>query len=173
MPLAAHCTWKHEIDSRGQGITDEGDMFLLKNDDAMEIGVMVNPSTGKEEVYKEYWTGPPTESEADEPLKLSCVVAEKSSDALDDTRGLIVRVGNYCQGLLEIGQAGSRDICVERFIKIADSGKWNRDRRSGTSNAAHGTSSLSVPCTWVCEERKLGDVIRVSEATWTIVELVE
>lgn len=198
MPLSAHCTWKHDIDSRGPGIQDEGDMFLLQNGDSMEVGIMQNPETGKEEMYKEYWTGMPCEraipneerqeqkhghesivhrddKEISHHSWVSCAVAEASNDS-HDYKGLIIRVGRYCQGVYQTYK-GESGLVAERLIWNPGNSVWERDQRSGYSSRAgggHGLENVPVlPCLWLCSEgRALGDNIECEGVTWKVTELV-
>ncbi|KIW32889.1 uncharacterized protein PV07_04402 [Cladophialophora immunda] len=198
MPYSAHCVWKHDIDSKGPGITDEGDLFLLPNGDCMEVGMMQNPQTGKVEMYKEYWTGPPTG--VTPTIRTPCVVAktqapsdgQKAQDALRDESGVIVRVGNYCQGIMRQRTAeqgrpeGADAILVERWTRSlveteqrstaagtsdgpSDAAGWVQDWRSNTPC----DNGVFMPCMWTCDgNRQLGDEIVVKGVTWRVVELV-
>lgn len=198
MPYSAHCVWKHDIDSKGPGITDEGDMFLLPNGDCMEVGSMENPQTGKVEMYKEYWTSPAAvkSSSGAGKVRLSpCIVAkmtqlpshhEVQENSLQiEHGGVVIRIGNYCQGIMHNpqGTAGSLHtamdaILIERWSKgVLEAGGnpeappagWVQDWRSNTPSDA----GIMMPCSWVCNDnRKVGDEIVVKGATWTIVEAV-
>ncbi|OAP59928.1 hypothetical protein AYL99_04930 [Fonsecaea erecta] len=180
MPYSAHCVWKHDIDSKGHGITDEGDLFLLPNADCIEVGMMQNPNTGKVEMYKEYWTGPPTDvasSGAALNISTPCVVAK--TQASTET-GVVIRIGNYCQAIMhqrtgEQGrtEAGGHSVLVERWtrslVEPSDAAGWIQDWRSNTPC----DNGVFMPCMWTCDgARKLGDEIVVQGITWKIVELV-
>jgi Protein HRI1 len=175
MPLAAHCAWQHEIDSHGPEITDEGDMFLLKNGDSMEIGVMENSETKQQTLYKEYWTGPKTQIGVDKEPKYPSVVAEMQQDNINSTRGRIIRVGNYCQGIMEIGQRGAQEVYVERWIRGSNE-QWSRDPRSGISGTVVGQFGLAYPsllCAWACATgRGVGDETVSNGVKWKITELM-
>lgn len=181
MPYSAHAVWKHEIDSKGPGISDEGDMFLLANGDCIEVGMMENPRTGKIEMYKEYWTTPPTEPGSGELRRTPCVVA-RTQEATETTSGVIIRVGDYCQGIARHAETG---VLVERWQRLAveanpalgvgtgqeSSTEWLEDWRSNT--AEHNKIEGLLPCMWTCrEDRKLGDEIVVHGVRWKIVEAV-
>ena len=175
MPLSAHCIWQHEIDSLGPNITDQGDMFLLKNGDSMEVGSMQNPRTGHMSMYKEYWTSPKTQVGLDEEPRLPCVVAEMMMDEINGTRGRIIRVGNYCQGIMEIGHQGAQEVYVERWSRNVEDGKWHRDPRSGISGTVVGQFGLAYPsllCAWACADgREVGEETVSSGVRWRVVEM--
>jgi hypothetical protein len=182
MPYSAHCVWKHDIDTKGPGITDEGDMFVLANGDSMEVGLMQNPNNGKVEMYKEYWTSPAAESTS--PL-MPCVVARiKETPAEPQTPadatqtgsgGLIIRIGGYCQGIMRQlpaegdGQSGQGEaILVERWTTTSVAAQDN-----GSSTTAAGEqiqtatasawvqdwrsntpsdTGVTIPCRWAVDD---------------------
>ncbi|KIW66340.1 hypothetical protein PV04_05676 [Phialophora macrospora] len=195
MPYSAHCVWKHEIDSKGPGISDEGDMFLLPNGDCMEVGTMQNPRSGHVEMYKEYWTTPDV---AGELGHAPCIVAKitqlpndhegKEVPKQKGSGGAIIRIGNYCQGIvrqqsgdLEGPLAHADTVLVERWTRnssttgdgqhsgAAASTGWVQDWRNNTP----ADTGISMPCMWVCDDnRKLGDQTVVKGTTWEVVEAV-
>lgn len=199
MPYSAHCVWKHEIDSKGPGIGDEGDMFILPNGDCIEVGMMANPSTQRVELYKEYWTTPePAEpgSRGEQLPRTPCVVAKTLElEPARNGSGVVIRVGDYCQGIVQRGGVGSvgggvggqETVLVERWCKtrvevnpalsLSDStatskAEWLKDWRSNTPD--EDGVELSMPCKWLCEDgRKLGDQIVVHGVTWSVVEEVK
>lgn len=193
MPYSAHTVWKHEIDSNGPETSDEGDMILLPNGNCIEVGIMQNPGTGKPELYKEYWATPPVEpGESGGGLrKTPCVVArtvavpakEKEKEK-QTTRGIIIRVGDYCQALARHGEhEGEQRLLVERWVitrpaernpALDDNGgggavEWIKDGRSNTGEDNEGESLM--PCVWACRDsRRLGDEVVARGVTWRIVE---
>ena len=181
MEHVAHSVWKHDIDSEGSGEGDEGDLCILPNGDCTEFGMSKNPESGKVEMYKEYWTSPPPGS--DEQLKIKpCVVAEIVRD--DDfggpeCRGLAIRVGDYCQGILGRGTPGDTSVFkIERWTKSSIDGNWEGDQRNGKVTAAQSelptSPSTWIPCIWLCEEyRALGDEIRHGHTHWKVTEILK
>lgn len=193
MPYSAHCHWVHEIDSKGPQPADEGDMFLLPNGDCMEVGIMLDPKTRTAGFYKEYWSSPDVEPGSGGLRKRPCVVAKtvlpgKVQGPFVDRSGVIIRVGNYCQGIVQHAQKDERKyaVSVERWVQrpvernpalaASDSAEvgeveWLKDWRSNTPGA-EGTE-VSLPCMWVCgENRKIGEEVVVHSVTWRIVEVV-
>lgn len=166
MPYSAHCVWKHDVDSHGPGGGDEGDMFLLPNGGSIEVGSMENPETGRNEMYKEYWTEPPVPTDANSITKLPCVVAETVPSQQCTRRGRIIRVGDYIQAVGEGQDDAPERVMVDRWVRTYENEhyKWNRDSR------CHGSE---LPISWVCEDSLVvGDEIRQNVVRWSIVEVV-
>lgn len=154
-PCTSHCVWTHELDSRGEGINDEGDVFDLQNGGSMEVGVMKNPESGKEEWYKEYWTS----LEGEEEL-VPCLVAEVVGEEGGGLKGRIVRVGRHGQGIVEATD-GDEVVEVQRWIYRNGKGReqWVREQPShedvALSLSRNGSSS---PYAWLlAEPRQLDD----------------
>ncbi|EXJ81028.1 hypothetical protein A1O3_07316 [Capronia epimyces CBS 606.96] len=192
MPYSAHAVWAHEIDSKGSGISDEGDMFLLPNDDCIEVGMMQNPQTKQVELYKEYWSTPPAEPGSGDLRRSPCVVARTLElgvhRAARNGSGVVIRVGDYCQGIVQQCEhdGSPRGVLVERWQKLPvqrnpalsesqsrDAGdshqptEWLMDWRSNTPEG-----EASIPSLWTCmDDRKLGDQIVIHGVTWSVVEV--
>lgn len=164
MSYMAHCVWTHEIDSKGAGVRDEGDMILLGNGDCIEVGVMERKGTL--EIYKEYWTGLPQATDR----VARCVVARTIGEGM--ANGVIIRIGGYCQGIVQ--EKGSDGVSVERWLLSADEGgpdeaKWLRDWRSNTD--ADELVDVLLPCMWVCgEARKEGEEMVFKGSKWKLIE---
>ena len=175
-------------------------MFVLANGDCIEVGMMQNPKTGKVEMYKEYWTSPNVTGK----LQLGpCVVAKamppqnnyetEQTPSQNGSGGLIIRIGNYCQGIMLQQSGGHKGrpmvadtVLVERWTRglvhagensstsatqeqysTATSSGWDQDWRGNTPS----DTGISMPCMWVLDDaRKVGDEIVVKGTTWTIVE---
>jgi hypothetical protein len=177
-PHAKHCVWMHEIDSKGRGIEDEGDMFDLPNGDAMEVGF------ANGQLYKEYWTD-------SEDVLFPCVVAEivaheaseKVSSAEERGRGRLVRVGNLCQGIVEtMDDAGALDGCVRaerwKHSTAADGQQgWLRTKLWDDHNDKSSHNDHSSVYDWLLDgnEKKAGveytENVEASRShTWRVVE---
>ncbi|RMZ83339.1 hypothetical protein DV737_g1674, partial [Chaetothyriales sp. CBS 132003] len=168
MVHVAHGQWKHDIDSKGPAITDEGDMFVLENGDVAEVGFMTNPHTGHEDMYKEYWT---SRSPIDaQPASLRpCLVAEvvpTGSAADDTTRGLAIYLGNHFQALLSSASDTPHRpavLAVERWTCQGPDSHWARDSRSGNANVVspsqqHDWTLEQMLCPWLTQQgRQKGD----------------
>jgi hypothetical protein len=161
-----HSVWKHWIDSRTtepQSVLDEGDMFPQPDGTTLEKGRMVNPDTGLETDYEELWRDlepvPATDSEDGSVERSLCAVLQLH-DETRGQRGLVVRLGQYCQGLLRDGKR----VTAERWEWRSKKG-WSRlvkigDGISGCSTAVFDSGEL-----------KLGQEIKFGEQVWTVVEL--
>lgn len=128
-----HTVWKHWVDSKTAhpGI-DEGDMFATVNGLEYERGENVDPHTGNIQEYEELWKSLKCEGELQGASQVegSCdgvtsVVLQTESS---ESRGLIVRVGQWIQGMLKVGN----DVTVERWLRkppfdvtnSEDHGRW-------------------------------------------------
>ena len=154
MPCMAHCRWTHEIDNKDQEIIDEGDMFLLQNGECMEIGQMMNPNTQRVDMYKEYWTSVAVGESDSIHGTPRCVVARTKGD--DSTRGMIIRLGGYCQGVVRFqDEKTGETFQIGRWEGIKNSRgtlEWRKDPMSSTMTETH------LPAAWLCEdEREVGD----------------
>lgn len=161
-PCMAHGKWDHVIDSDPTftGV-DEGDIFLLANGDSIEIGTMVNPKSGKQEMYKEYWTAPKPA-----PITLNpCIAA--IMDGPDD-KGFLIRIGDLLQG---IARSGS-DMWLERWSRShGNEGSWDKDPRSKIGD---DQEDVMIPSMWIAEDRRrLGDRLQAKGRTWEIVEVYD
>lgn len=101
----------HELDSRCaeresvRGFIDEGDMWPDPNFPRLELerGHMPHPETGLLTPYDELWHGLAPKGTGAVPGQPVCVVLERRS-ANDDLDGLIIRVGQFVQGILRLGE---------------------------------------------------------------------
>ncbi|KAI9155545.1 Solute carrier family 28 member 3 [Paramyrothecium foliicola] len=119
--------WTHWVDSRtkdAESATDEGDEFEQPGGLTLEKGRMVNPATGLPTDYEEVWRSvKPLPSQPNGRVR--CVVLDtKSEDG--SVRGRVVRLGQFCQGLLRDGD----EIVVERWERLEERG-WHSSLRIG------------------------------------------
>ena len=158
-----HSKWKHWVDSQSynpeEEINDEGDMFPQKYGTTLERGSMVDPATGRMTEYEECWRD--VEPIAiNEEGKRVCVVLRLHDDA-NKARGMVVRVGQFCQGFLRVG----KDMALERWAWDKESG-WRRQTRMG---------DMWLPCGVAGDEDKLkkdGEVT-FGDFVWKVIELEE
>lgn len=156
--VVTHGQWRHWIDSRTkevEGVVDEGDNYPQASDDlTLEKGSMVNPATGKDTAYEELWRDI-------EPRTSRCVVLR--FDSANDHRGLVVLLGQYCQGIARKGD----DVSLERW-ELEDGGAWKR-----TVNA--GSAGPGLPCSLILQgtTAKVGETIQVGGQSWEVVERVD
>ncbi|KAK0746461.1 hypothetical protein B0T18DRAFT_438441 [Schizothecium vesticola] len=119
---SSHCVWSHWISSRTadvDGVADEGDNHPQPDGSVLETGRMVNPATGEVGDYEEVWVseeiktveaggGPPGEGEG--PV---CVVMKMEAEG-GMKRGMLVRLGQYCQAVVRVGG----EVVVERTVRV-------------------------------------------------------
>ncbi|KAL1589154.1 hypothetical protein WHR41_02147 [Cladosporium halotolerans] len=166
----AHAQWQHWVDSRtreAESVVDKGEMVEGGEEGVeLEKGVMVNPATGLEGEYVEGWreveaevTGKVGEGAVEgvlEGLRRDGVWVEglgkggegrvsvvlKHENAEVGSRGMIVRVGQRCQGVARVGD----EFGLESWEWSGDSG-WQRKYVMGT---------MSIPCEVL---NMLGDLV--------------
>ncbi|KAK5169873.1 uncharacterized protein LTR77_005851 [Saxophila tyrrhenica] len=156
-----HSKWHHWISSRTRnvdGIVDEGDMFPQPDGRTLETGSMVNPASGKVEAYEEMWADPEPTGAGEEGKVCKVLILR---DEAHEARGMVVRVGQFCQGVLRIGEA----FALERW-GWREHGGWRREVRMG---------DLWLPCGVPCdgERVKLGGEVKYGDHVWKCVELAE
>jgi hypothetical protein len=120
----AHSEWNHWVDSKTlyhePPIVDAGDMYPVTEVRVLEKGSMPNPATGLDTEYEEIWD--------DMPIKLPDLGNEKSATCLilvtedteKETKGCIMKLGSWCQGVLRVG----KDISAERWKFIDEDKSW-------------------------------------------------
>ncbi|KAI1794760.1 hypothetical protein LXA43DRAFT_970894 [Ganoderma leucocontextum] len=123
----SHGIWIHDIDSRTENPgdeKDEGDMFPQPEhpDVILERGRMRHPESGEVREYEEAWKDPTVLSIGGGRVS---VVLETASGA-SGARGLVVRVGQFCQGILRVGSV----IVVERWAWL-EGGGWKLSAQVG------------------------------------------
>ncbi|GKT64073.1 hypothetical protein ColTof4_04381 [Colletotrichum tofieldiae] len=128
-----HSRWEHWIDSRTtepEKAADEGDMYEQPDGLTLEKGRMVNPATGKATDYEELWrdvepvpAGAAGGAGAGEAVE--CIVL-RFEDEPTRSRGLVVWLGRFCQGISRIGG----DVAAQRWEWRDDEG-WKRTVRIG------------------------------------------
>lgn len=111
----AHTVWTHWVDSTSlEEIKDEGDMYPQDDGTTLEYGSMVNSAKGKEEKYEECWIDGLVKVLKGETKRRSwCWRAEGS----EGEKGVIVRIGQFVQGVLRRGN----EVSVGRW-------GWNEDK---------------------------------------------
>lgn len=82
-------------------------MWPQENGDVLEKGTQKHPETGEETEYEELWTNLEVDVIPEEGGKYSTVLKAEG----DGARGLFVRVGGWCQGILKAGD----DLTIERW----------------------------------------------------------
>lgn len=152
-------------------------MCLLPNGDCLEFGHMVNPATGQDEPYKEYWhSADPLPVPAGVDDAKLCFVAQVASPA--NVEGVVIRIGGRIQGIISRRQSDDAELIeVERWTCEGVNAKqpsresiasmlqdgWSKDPRS--------TGSF-VPLSWLTSPiRGIGDNLEYAGLLWNITEV--
>ncbi|KAF2280223.1 uncharacterized protein EI97DRAFT_429978 [Westerdykella ornata] len=207
LPHPRKSTWQHWLDSRYPLFSpyipiDTGVMYSLPNqpDLTLEVGSAPSPFSAHGHInYEELWR--------DEPIK---AVGERCRDAGGDgkrvavtlrteerggegARGLVVRVGQFVQGIMKRGER----LSVERWefveqregvsgqqqgtlrggeVSQEDAGEAREDREGGgmwTRTAKVGPDFVPCPVAQREQDLSVSGQIDVNGLTWTVEELVE
>jgi hypothetical protein len=166
-----HGKWTHWVSSRssGNGDVDEGDMETGADGRIVETGEMVNPDEGRKMWYAEVWGDvtqkmpPPVPGAAvaGEPNRWTVggqgerqhvaelekgkrsYVVVRCEHQERHVRGLIIWVGQYCQGVLKEGDKITAERWEYDFVPNKGKGEWVRTFRIGDG---------SLPCGWLVKE---------------------
>ncbi|KAH6632445.1 hypothetical protein F5144DRAFT_593212 [Chaetomium tenue] len=173
-----HGQWAHWIDSRAadcDGVVDEGDMFDDPSDASLtlETGRMLNPATGVETDYEEVWRSDPIQTVpapggGPGDGQVTCLALQMESVTGGGSegpgkrvkRGLVVRLGQYCQAFARDGD----NITLERL-------KWDAAQQWWVTQVRIGDQELPTEiATHLAHETMLDDEVRVGGAIWKVVE---
>lgn len=137
--------WNHPIDSMGNtsGV-DRADLFDLANGDQIEVGLLENPDTGKEDRFMEYWTKPDGYRAED----VSSYTVAKLHGDKGELEGLAIRIGGFAQGMRTVMEDGRVGVKVARWSR--GEGTWSRDERSDATEQ-------DIPMAWLVGNREMGD----------------
>ncbi len=156
-----HSVWEHWIDSKSDNPQpDEGDMWPQNNSDVLERGTQVHPLTGVRTEYEELWGDLQVEKVGKEEERVSIVLRVENHES--NIRGMVVRVGDWCQGIMK--SRGALNIERWRWIKTKDN--WERLVKIGSSD---------LPCAIACDnqmvrEKGIRGIIMFDDLEWNIVE---
>ena len=175
----SHTVWAHWVDSKSTNLaTDEGDMYLQPDGDVLERGTVTDPHTGQIHEYEELWHDLEINKLGMEKDRV-CVVL-KADAASPDIKGMVIRIGEWCQGVMKSGD----DFTVERWkclpkarssievdvatskgddIQSQDNGEWKRLVRLGAG---------ALPCAVAFQDSNVLErgTVNVADVTWEVVE---
>lgn len=157
-PGRTHSVWRHWVDSRvreAETVVDEGDMRGISGGRTLETGKMVNPATGVETEYEEVWRG-------EEPVGDAVVVLRTEEEG---RRGVVVRVGQYAQGILREGD----EVVVQRR-EWTDGAGWGVTARLGDGGLDFAMG-VATGEDGAREEVELGGKVAGGGFVWEVVEL--
>lgn len=131
---AAHTEWTHWVDNKTtEEVRDEGYMYPKDDgsDEVIELGEMVNPGRGQVEKYEECWVDLDSVMIPGEQRFSSWVLrtAEKSGGEGEIVKGMMIKVGQYVQGVVRKGEefgVGRWNWNVENGV-----GGWHNTARIG------------------------------------------
>lgn len=171
--------WTQFVDSRfpvgSKDIPiDEGIMYPISKDSTLEFGHMYHPSVEGVRTHEEMWFDPAVTSTSENGKK-ECVVLRCQDDKAG-VRGVVVRLGKYCQGVVKRGDHtaverwewyGKAEVEEGREVVGGEEQiKWKRTARVG---------DLMVPCCVVFRKEvlKVGGKIEYGDYEWTVEEAWE
>lgn len=158
-----HSVWKHWIDSRtDKPSIHKGVVSSLSDCIVHENGNYIHPVTGVECEQAEIWSDDRIQYVGEENTKVSMVLKVDNEER--NARGLVVRVGQYCQGILKEGA----QLTVERWNWIYHprsifGGWWDCEVRIGDG---------SLPCDQVTNIGgfRNGETIQSGALEWRVIE---
>ncbi|KAL2132255.1 hypothetical protein VTI74DRAFT_4050 [Chaetomium olivicolor] len=173
-----HNRWHHWIDSRtsnAEEVVDEGDIFEcpFSPDLILERGRMVNPETGKMTDYEEVWRSEfphrvPMRHAHDPTPDVECIALQWQGEEVGERdqravkRGLVVRVGRYCQGLLRDGDS---------ITAIRE--EWDKHKQEWMTVVKIGKEKLPMTtATSFASDLCVGAKVTVAGRVWEVVEWV-
>lgn len=147
-PITGSATWRHSVDSRHPDTTDvvdSGTFETLPNGDVLEKGTMVDFEDRLLKDYEEVWR------DDDITKGTECVVLKCMNDSGSQEIGAVVRIGDWCQGILRQGE----DVTVER---------WRKAR------SVFRTGKGRLPCESAYELQRVGSTMVLDEREWVVNE---
>lgn len=145
-------------------------MYPLPDGQEIEVGKLASPHTGEMCTYEEMWKEVPVlvcgvEGEGERKW---CTVL-RIDDVGRQTRGVVIRLGQFCQGMIKVGDQTT----VERWEYVLKKGvdekycmgDWKRVLRIG---------DLFLPCAVAIKSSEVqqGNVVTYGNMTWTVEEVV-
>ena len=177
-----HSTWTHWLDSRfpvgHKNIpVDEGDMYPIAPGLTLEHGHGYHPALGAVKTHEEMWRDIDAVS-TNEKGSMVCVVMRCQADHAG-VRGVVVRLGQYCQGILMWGDK----VTVERWEWENGEGKTGKEKvgvNGGKSEIEKWNRTVRVgdgflPCgvTFRPEILSVGAVVKFQDFEWKVEECWE
>ncbi|OAL49742.1 hypothetical protein IQ07DRAFT_511672 [Pyrenochaeta sp. DS3sAY3a] len=169
-----HSTWNHWVDSRYPACSpdipvDEGDMYPISRGLTLEHGHAFHPSLRTHKSHEEMWRDVPVISTPATGLKF-CIVLRVEDDA-QKLRGMIVRIGQFCQGISMNGGACT----VERWQWTAEAEEKEAngvpDKNLGWKRTIRiGNHFLPCAATFRPELLSVGGRVKYHTADWKVEE---
>ncbi|GAB7351392.1 hypothetical protein MBLNU459_g2069t1 [Dothideomycetes sp. NU459] len=180
-PPVPHSTWTHEIDSNTDApAADEGDMFAQPDGvHTLERGEMIDPTTGRLTRYEEKWADARVEvTEVDaaggggggggggEGGKRWSVVLGLDDEAAG-AKGVVVRVGQWCQGIIKV----RGEVSVERWRWAVE--ETSDGSRKGDWKRVAKLGRLFLPCSFAFRPEMIaeGNTAQYGDYKWEVKEV--
>ncbi|KAF2819017.1 hypothetical protein CC86DRAFT_149914 [Ophiobolus disseminans] len=169
-PGVTYSKWTQFVDSRfpvgyKDIPVDEGLMYPISEFKTLEHGHMFHPSVDAVKTHEEMWFDPPVQATSHSGDGKKICVVLRAQDDVAGVRGVIVRLGQFCQGILKIGDGTT----VERWEwgcegKEEGEKTWRRTARVG---------GLLIPCSAAFREEVLGmgAKVRYGSYEWVVEEV--
>lgn len=155
-----HGTWTHELSSRPthpDGETDVGTMEPHPSlpDVEIERGRMAHLDTGEVRAYEEAWRAVPVLPD-ESGRRVAVLLEMRGGDGDGTRRGAVVRVGQFCQGIVRAGGV----ISAQRWLWTA--GAWAIVGQVG---------ECDIPCDATWADVQEGDIVERGDAIWDVKEV--
>lgn len=178
--IKSHTVWTHWIDSKTDSPeSDEGDMTVQDDGTVLEQGENTDSITGDKTKYEELWQDLPVDAIGKKQNRSTLVV--RAEDTERKVRGLVVKVGGWCQGLMRSGNS----LTVERWermsepeIETTQAERETRTRNNWARTFKLGTEDL--PCKHIVEQTtgkfglnaplRFGDLRDDDRLEWRVIE---
>ncbi|KAF3048783.1 hypothetical protein E8E11_009287 [Didymella keratinophila] len=171
-----HSTWTHWVDSRvavGQRIPgDDGDMYDLGEGLFLEHGHAFHPHLGRVAGHEELWrdvgvlpTGSAPMDGGNTKMGKVCVLL-RCHNEVEQIRGVVIRVGQFCQGILQHGQVTT----TERWEFDAEDKSDEQNEKKWKRTARTGDAFLPCAVTFRTEIVQLGGRVSYAGFEWVVEE---
>ena len=149
-------------------------MYDVGGGNTLEKGTMKHPQTGKQCDYEELWGDVAVEAIGEDKPNVSVVLKVEDEDK--GYKGMVVRVGGWCQGI----SRGKQGVVVERWKwkGLAEVEGWRPGTSPGEKPEKGGWERIArlgdgdVPCeaTFAVEDLREGMRIGGGEVKWEVME---
>lgn len=125
----------------------------MANGDVLEKGTMLDFDDGKVKDYEEVWRDHDIVPKMSTVLVLEEAGGKKFGigNTVDAARGMVIRVGNYCQGIMNV----KGEITCERWILDEGEAEWKRVFRTGSG---------VLPCRVACIDNFVQGTQKLNES---------
>lgn len=156
------CIWTHWIDTHKPfGYQEMGSMYKQADGTILEIGMMESPATGMKMEYHEVWEDPVPQIIHRGSGK---AVSHAIELAKERSKGTIIRVGDWIQGLRIDGEGKDKKVTVERW-------HWHEtEDPKGEWKIMFKIGEGELPCWYVIDEDDVGKEWPEGAEKWRLIE---